>query len=511
MSKIVKRPPHVDTDGWRWKICQALVALAKKLDSRVAPLPDGSKDDQDWVAAEDLSEVPPWERLPGAKLVFRWAEDVSTALKDVNRSDWSLVGTSIGLVHEDLREGGLVARRAAIEAGLKFISITPVRLAGSVRGLRAALEEIAPVVAFIKPGGWSGQKNPFKSEEPVEEETLDLFEKELRSFNPERPVFFVSCVKVIEDFPPQLLSVGAIDRTINLSPPDVGFLSRDFIVLLGPGTAGNTLIENPGKLGAFLRDNLIERRVRERAALILRRSAVREAKPVQFSDLVDLLLRGSTETEIEPASRVLEDVRRRVAYHEAGHAIVAILASGGKAVPDYASIVPSGGFRGVVVNSVSYSDAHSEETYTDLQYRVRVGLGGRAAEELIFSPIGVGSGAVADLQTATRMTTWLFSRAGFAPDMDQTGVSSSNLAVVTEGLSSLAELRIQRMVRRFLEREHAEVIKMLNENRAFLDAVADRLMWDPIVDQGEMAEMARRHGIDLTLHEKHRVTQNKLN
>jgi hypothetical protein len=480
------------------------------VDSQSGASGDGLHDSENWVTAEDIGDTPPWERLPGASLARRWAEEAAAALRSAGRDEWELVGTAIALVHPDLREGGVVARRMALEAGLKFISITPGRLSESVRGLRAKLEEIAPVMAFVKAGAWNSSADPLGQDEPVEEETLDLFERELRSFNPERPVFFAVSVTRMNELPRQLVSVGAFDRSIELSAPDASFLARDFIYLLGNANAGETLHQNPGKLGAFLRDNLIRRRVRERAALILRRHARRETRPIEFSDLVDLVLRGLTETEIEPASRIREEVRRRVAFHEAGHAIAAIIASGGKAIPDYASIVPSGEFRGVVLNSVSYFDTHSEATYTDLQYEVRVSLGGRAAEELIFGPANVGAGAISDLQNATGMTGWFFSQAGFAPNMDSAGVSSTNLAVATGDLSSLAELRIQRMVRGFLEREYAYVMKILTENRGLLDAVADRLMWDPIVDQEEMAEIAKAHGIDLAPHEALRSSQNRL-
>ena len=465
------------------------------------PAGAGNTPGVDWVLSEDIDLTPAWERIPGSSLAKRWAQEVSTALNAKTIADWSLIGTSISLFHQDLRECGLVARRAALEAGLKFISISPERLNDSVRGLRLALEALAPVMVLLKPGPWCGQGEAGGDAGSDPDKTIDLLEQELRGFHPERPVFFVVCAQSVQDIPRQLLSVGAIDRAIRVSLPDAAFLAQDFVNLLGVQVTGESLVEHPLKLGAFLRENLLHRRRRERGALILRRQAKRERRRIEFSDLVDLVLRGFTETEAEPSPRDLAEIRKRVAYHEAGHAIVAVLASGGRAIPEYASIVPSSEFRGVVMESVSYLDTHSEMTYEELQYRVRVGLGGRAAEEFVLGPAGVGAGAISDLQNATGLATWLFSQAGFAPDMGTPGISSSNLAVATGDLSALAEMRVGRMVRRFLSQEYDIVMKLLADNEKFLSAVADRLMWDPIVDQEEMALIATAQGVDISRHE----------
>ena len=462
---------------------------------------EGNSPAVDWIISEDISITPEWERLPGSSLAKRWAQEVSAALNAKTNEDWLLIGPSISLIHQDVRESGLVARRAALEAGLKFISISPERLNESVCGLRAALETIAPVMALLKPGAWCRPSDADGDKDPDQEKTIDFLEQGLRSFHPERPVFFVVCAQEVQDLPSQLLSVGAIDRTIRVSLPDAAFLAQDFVNILGTLVAGQSLLNPPLRLGAFLRENLLYRRRRERCALILRRQANRERRRIEFSDLVDLVLRGFTETDAEPSPRDLAEIRKRVAYHEAGHAIIAVLASGGRAIPEYASIVPSSEFNGVVMNSVSYFDTHSEMTYEELQYRVRVGLGGRAAEEFMLGPVRVGAGAIYDLQNATGIATWSFSQAGFAPNMEKPGISSSNLAVATGELSALAEMHVGRMVRRFLAEEYGAVMKLLSENKNFLSAVADRLMWDPIVDQEEMAAIAKAQGVDISRHE----------
>jgi len=459
--------------------------------------------DLSWLALQDVSSVPTWETVPGSALVKRWALEVSEGLRSASRADWGLIGPAVVILHNDQEEAELIAKMAAQEAGVGFVSSFASQFSESVVGLREKLERLSPALVFLKTSPMSTLDNLFDEllESHNSTDIFSEFERELKGFNPSKPVFFLFSSKQLSYVPRRLRAVGLFDRVISITPPTADFLAQEFIEALGEGGAAESVARHPKKLGAFLREHFVLREQRSHAALLLRRVAKREKRQAEFSDLVDLVLRGGCESEVEVPLRERAELRRRIAYHEAGHAVIAVIASQGKSVPEYASIVPADDFQGVVFDSVFYADAHPEMTYELLQYQVRVSLAGRAAEEMIYGPCGVGTGAVADLRKATDMVAWTFSRAGFAPQMELSGMSFCNLAVSEDHeFQAAEESRMKQMVREFLASEYKAVLQILREHPAFFTAVADRLMWDPVVDQEEMSTIARAHSIDVSQH-----------
>ena len=187
--------------------------------------------------------------------------------------------------------------------------------------------------------------------------------------------------------------------------------------------------------------------------------------------------------------------RRKTALHEAGHACIAIIESQGCNIPDYCSIVPARDFVGVVMQSLSYIDRLEDFTFANLLLRTRIALAGRAAEEIYFGANAVSSGANSDLSNATRVSFQMFAHSGFHPLMELGRGTAANLAVLGRGqIDELQNDRIHRDVRQFLATQYEYVISALNANKPFVDAVSDRLMWDPVIDQREMTEIARQFG-----------------
>jgi ATP-dependent Zn protease len=142
-----------------------------------------------------------------------------------------------------------------------------------------------------------------------------------------------------------------------------------------------------------------------------------------------------------------------------------------------------------------------EITYKFLLLKTRIALAGRAAEELFFGGLNISSGANSDLSSATRMCFRLFAYSGFHSQMDGQAISASNLAVLNKGeVDPLQYERVSKDVRNFLEDQYLYVMNTLKEKRAFVDAVAQRLLWDPVVDQQEMKALSEQHGIPIAKH-----------
>ncbi len=89
--------------------------------------------------------------------------------------------------------------------------------------------------------------------------------------------------------------------------------------------------------------------------------AASQRRALQFDDLANLAIRGSEEFSAAAVKPSSETTRRKTAYHEAGHACIAVIESQGRNVPDYCSIVPARDFAGIVMQSLSYVRLQSWE------------------------------------------------------------------------------------------------------------------------------------------------------
>jgi cell division protease FtsH len=220
---------------------------------------------------------------------------------------------------------------------------------------------------------------------------------------------------------------------------------------------------------------------------------------LKFDDLAGLAIRGADEFRQLAVKRSTDATRKKTAYHEAGHACISVIESQGRNIPDYCSIVPARDFAGIVMESLSYSESLEEFTFENLLLRTRVALAGRAAEEIYFGPSGISSGANSDLNNATRLSFHMFAHSGFHPLMGQGQGTAANLAVIGRGeVDELQNDRIQRAVRQFLETQYEHVVETLQKHRDFVDAVAERLLWDPVIDQLEMTEIANQFSLPTT-------------
>lgn len=205
----------------------------------------------------------------------------------------------------------------------------------------------------------------------------------------------------------------------------------------------------------------------------------------------------ATHGYVEEAELPTEDdeMRRSIAAHEAGHAAMAILDSKGKNIPDYCSIVPGTDFKGVVTESLAYCASLGERTtYADFRHRIRIRLAGRAAEELAYGPESISTGAGGDFALGLQAGVHRVRSWGFAPDMTSHEQASGDLGVVLGDPTPTERARLEGQVRAYLAREYRHVYQVLEENSPLVDAIADRLMSAPIIDQKQLLELSRQHG-----------------
>jgi hypothetical protein len=448
-----------------------------------------------------------WDDHPEASILREWAGEIGRAAESQDRSCLELAGINIVVAQDDQSDFREVVRLLADTMKLRAAFIPAIDIRQILPDIRAALAPIAPALVMLEGGDWCGDgpgnDDSFSSDGGIDTGKVETQKKEfsviaelLKDFNPDRPIYLLLGLRDISCVSDALCQRGAFDRFIVVGNKPKEKLGKEFCDAIGQAHVGTTISSNPGKLGILIQNEFQTKERRELAALHLTRLAHKLDRKIEFSDVVDLVLRGFVEfgSEVE---RQLKDInRRKTACHEAGHAAIAIIESGGRNVPEYASIIPAKNFSGVVLESLEFVAQQNEFTFSDLLLKVRVSLAGRAAEEFFFSSTDVSSGADSDLSYATNIAFHFFAYSGFHRSMDQSHFSGKNLAVISfGGVDSIQRERINSEVRLFLAEQYELVLSKLKTHASFVKSIADRLMWDPVVDQFEMIDICREFNI----------------
>ena len=321
----------------------------------------------------------------------------------------------------------LLARAVAGEAGVPFFSINGSEFvemfvgvgAARVRDLFTQARANAPCIIFIdeldalgRARGISGLSGGHDEKE----QTLNQLLSELDGFDPTIGVVLLAATNRPEVLDPALLRAGRFDRQVSVDRPDkigrVGILQVHLkkIKLATDVNPAAIAALTPGFTGADLA-NLVN----EAAVLATRRRA-QSVSLEDFTAAIERVIAGP-----EKRNRLLNPRERRiVAFHEMGHAIVAM------ALPDTdsikkVSIIPRG------IGALGYTmQMPTEDRYlmtrTELLNRMTVLLGGRAAEMVIFAE--ATTGAADDLQRATEMARAMVTRYGMEPEIGQASLVS---------------------------------------------------------------------------------------
>jgi cell division protease FtsH len=312
----------------------------------------------------------------------------------------------------------LLARAVAGEAGVPFYSISGSEFvemfvgvgAARVRDLFEQARKAAPSIIFIDELDALGRSRAAGGAVggyDEKEQTLNQLLAELDGFDTSSGVILLAATNRPEILDPALLRAGRFDRQVLVDRPDrkgrVDILKVHIHkVKLAPGVDLDTVASlTTGFTGADLA-NLVNE-----AALLATRRGGSEVTLADFTAAIERIVAG-----LEKRSRVVSPAeRRRVAYHELGHALVAATLPGVDPVLKV-SIIPRG------VGALGYTIQRPTEdrfllSTTELKNRVAVLLGGRAAEALVFDEISTG--AADDISRATEIALEMVTRYGMDP------------------------------------------------------------------------------------------------
>ena len=379
----------------------------------------------------------------------------------------------------------LLAKAVAGEAGVPFFSISGSEFvemfvgvgAARVRDLFEQARKAAPCIIFIDeldalgrsrvPGGFGGTDE--------KEQTLNQLLAELDGFDPSTGVILLAATNRPEILDPALLRAGRFDRQVLVDRPDrTGRLDILKVHIRKVQLAPDTDLDAIAGLTTGFTGADIANLVNEAAIIATRRDAT-AVNLNDFTAAIERIVAG-----LEKKSRVLNaDERRRVAFHEMGHALVAATLPGIDPVQKV-SIIPRG------VGALGYTIQRPTEdrfllNRSNLENRIAVLMGGRASEQLVFDG-DVSSGAADDLQRATEIALEMVTRYGMDPQVGQRTYAPAPqpfLMMPAGNHVQAAELTTREIdvaVRDLLGRAAERAGDILRTRRGDLDAGVDLLL-----------------------------------
>ncbi len=376
----------------------------------------------------------------------------------------------------------LLARAVAGEAHAAFFSISASEFieaivgvgASRVRDLFAKAKEAAPAIIFIDELDAIGRSRQGQvsvtGANDEREQTLDQILTEIDGFESSEAVIVLAATNRPDVLDPALLRAGRFDRRVTVQAPDrkgrreILEVHTRSIPLDDDVDLDALAASMPGMVGADIANLANE------AALL---AARRGHKKVQMSDLTDslekIMLGAPRGLVLQPADR------ERTAYHESGHALVGMLTPGADPVRKV-SIIPRGMALGVTLSTpdsdrVSYS-------LDELLAQIRVSLGGRVAEEVVYGKITTG--AESDIQHLTQIARQMVGRWGMSEAIGPiTVLPSESQGPFLPGASETSQetqRTVDEEVRSLVDTAHHEVTRLLEEHRDQLEGLAQALL-----------------------------------
>jgi cell division protease FtsH len=206
-----------------------------------------------------------------------------------------------------------------------------------------------------------------------------------------------------------------------------------------------------------------------------------------LTDAIEKIVLGTERKVVQT-----EEDRRRIAFHEGGHAIVGMLTPGADPVRKV-SIIPRGQALGVTLSAPDADVFNYSESY--LRGKIKVAVGGRVAEEVAFGTITTG--AESDIQQATMLARGMVGRWGMSEAVGFVAVEAMDgQSPFLPGASPVSEATQQLIdaeVRRIIEEAHDEVRSLLERERDKLDSLAEALLTEETLDE---ADAYRAAGLD---------------
>jgi cell division protease FtsH len=383
----------------------------------------------------------------------------------------------------------LLARAVAGEADVPFFSIAASEFVEAIVGVGASRvrdlsKEAAPAIVFIDELDAVGRSRTsgvagFSGGNDEREQTLNQILTEMDGFDSSTSVIVIGATNRPDVLDQALLRPGRFDRRVAVQPPDRG--GREAILkvhargvpLASDVDLGRIASTTPGMVGADLA-NLVNE-----AALLAARRNHDKVTESDFTDALERIVLGA-----ERQVMLSDEDRRRTAYHEGGHAIVGMLTEGADPVRKV-SIIPRGLALGVTFAAPESDRFNYREP--EVRAKIKVALGGRAAEEVVFGE--TSTGAESDIQQLTELARQMVGRWGMSEAIGPVAVvPRDGQGPFLPGAAEVApdtQKLVDDEVRRVVEEAHHEVLTLLTDHRGQLDSLANALLEHETLDEDD--------------------------
>jgi cell division protease FtsH len=381
----------------------------------------------------------------------------------------------------------LLARAIAGESSVPFIQCSGSSFvemfvgvgAKRVRDVFEMARKVQPCIVFIDEIDAIGKKrsmNGFAANDE-REQTINQLLTEMDGFDNDTQIVVIAATNRVDILDDALLRPGRFDRKIQVSLPDV--YGREKILQvhsknknLSPEVSlMDTARQTTGFSGADLENLMNEcaiRSVKEGTNIIT---------PSIIEDMYQRVVVGA-----KGGTPMSDERKKRVAYHEGGHAIVGVL------IPEYdevrkVSIIPRGDAGGVTFFQPT-SDERGMYTKEYLLSEIKVALGGHAAEELMYGKENVTTGATSDFAQVYSIAREMVTTYGMSEAIGKINVQDNSLSQQT---SYLVDLEVHRIT----DECYVEVMDILSTHKGQLEALKDILIRDEIIDGKVVYDMIK--------------------
>ena len=392
----------------------------------------------------------------------------------------------------------MLAKAVAGESNVPFFSISGSEFvemfvgmgASKVRDLFRQAKEKAPCIVFIDEIDAIGQKrnsgNLGGNDE--REQTLNQLLTEMDGFEGNTGVIILAATNRPDSLDPALTRPGRFDRRVPVELPDLK--GREEIlkvhakkVALAPGIDFNTVARMAsGASGAELANIVNE------AALRAVRAGRKSVTQADLEESIEVVIAG-----YQKKNSILTDKEKCiVAYHEIGHALVAAKQSNSAPVQKITIIPRTSGALGYTMQVDEGN--HYLMSREELENKIATLTGGRAAEEVVFRSITTG--ASNDIEQATKLARAMLARYGMSKDFDMVALETVNNQYLG-GDTSLAcsaqtQREIDQKVVELVKAQHEKAVRILTDNRAKLDELAQYLYQKETITGEEFMEILNR-------------------